>query len=83
MAWQNKLPDPFPIPQFRACTQEKLDNGMYLSNDRTYMVRVLATMLLAHVARPSKKDCAHVAMAFVQKYPFLDEHVSISYHLYL
>ena len=80
---QRELPDPFPIPHFRDHTQKKLENKQFDSDDRKYMVRVLATMLLAHVSRPTMKECEHVARALVQKYPFLDEYVSIKLLLVL
>ena len=40
------------------------------------MVRVLATMILAHISKASTTDCDHVAKALIQKYPFLKEYVS-------
>lgn len=46
-------------------------------DDRRYMVRVLATMLLSHISRPSMKDCELVAKALIQKFPFLEEYVCV------
>ena len=39
------------------------------------MVRILATILLSHVSRPSMKDCELVAKDLVHKFPFLEEYV--------
>ena len=40
------------------------------------MVRTLATMLLAHIPKPSKRDCEHIAKSLVRKHSFLKEYVS-------
>ena len=65
------------MPLFRESTEENLANKIYYPDDRKYMVRVLATMILAHVRRASVDDCYHVAKALVHKLPFLKEYVSL------
>ena len=70
-----KVPDPFPIPVFRAHTQHSLDKKKLADDDRKYIVRVLATMLCTYIPRPAKKHCEIVAKSLVKKYEFLKEHV--------
>lgn len=55
---------------FKKTTQDNLDQKKYDT------VRVLSTLLLTHVPRPSMKDCEVVAKFLVLKYSFLKEHVS-------
>ena len=69
----NKLPDPFIIPRFRKTTKQNLAKKLFYADDRKYMVRVLATMILLQLPT---NDCDHVAKALVRKYPFLKEYVS-------
>ena len=47
----------------------------YTIDDRKYMVRVLATMILTHIENASMEDCAEVSKALVLKYPFLGDYV--------
>ena len=63
---------------FKKATQDNLDRKKYDTSDRTYMVRVLSTLLLTHVPRPSMKDCEVVAKFLVLKYAFLKEHVRLA-----
>ena len=70
------LPDPFPIPIFRRGTEEALKNKKFDLDDRRYMVRVLATMLLTYVQHASMRDCEVVAKSLIRKYPFLGDFVS-------
>ena len=79
---QCQIPNPFPIPAFKKSTQDTLDARKYDSSDRTYMVHVLATLLLTHVESPSKKDCGIVAKSLVLKYPFLKLHVRVDIELF-
>lgn len=72
-----KVPNPFPIPIFRAHTQQNLDAKKLADDDRKYIVRVLATMLCTYVPRPSMKHCEIVAKSLVLKYAFLKEYVSL------
>jgi len=53
-----------------------LEDKKYTTDDRKYMVRVLATMLLASVEKATMGDCATVAQALTAKYPFLGDYVS-------
>ena len=79
----SKIPDPFPIPEFRDVTQSHLEKRTFDSSDRTYIVRVLATVLLTYVKRPSMKDCEKVAKSLLLKYAFLKEHVGATLILIL
>ena len=72
-----KLPDPFIVPVFREATEENLKNKIFYPDDRKFIVRVLATMILATGSRATTSDCDHVAKALVRKFPFLKEYVSI------
>uniref|UniRef100_A0A1X7SLK8 Uncharacterized protein n=1 Tax=Amphimedon queenslandica TaxID=400682 RepID=A0A1X7SLK8_AMPQE len=72
----DKVPDPFPIPQFCDETQKNLDIGKFTEQDKNYMVRTLATMLCTFVTRPKTADCEIPAKALVAKYPFLKSVVS-------
>lgn len=65
------IPEPFPIPEFREDTQQRLDIGRFTQDDRLYMVRTLACMLCVFKPRPSTRDCEIVAQSLVNKYPFL------------
>ena len=67
---------------FKKTTQENLYNKTFDSSDRTYIVRVLSTLLLTHVSRPSMKDCEIVAKSLVLKYSFFKEHVRFYSDLY-
>lgn len=64
------------MPLFRQSTEENLANEIFYPDDRKYMVRVLATMILTHTSKASVSDCEYVAKALVQKFPFLKEYVS-------
>ena len=57
VVFNSKLPDPFSVLQFRETTEDHLSKKQFASDDRCYMVRVLATMLLSHITRPSMRDC--------------------------
>ena len=65
------------MPLFRQATEEHLSRKVFYPDDRRYMVRVLATMILSHVSKASVSDSEHVAKALVQKFPFLKEYVSM------
>ena len=75
------LPDPFPIPMFKMDVEQSLSEKKLCADDRKYIVRVLATVLLTHVQRPSKRQCEVVAKSVVRKFPFLKEYVSIPKHV--
>ena len=77
MTQVEKCPDPFPIPRFKADTEEQLQNCRFGDPDRRYIVRVLATMLCTYVQRPSSHDCEIVAKSLVCKHPFLKEYVRL------
>lgn len=79
-----KCPDPFPIPRFRADTEQNLAQRKLADDDRRYMVRVLATVLCTYVQKPSVHDCEIVSKSLVAKFQFLKEYVSIltNYTLY-
>ncbi len=68
-----RLPVPFPIPMFRHSTEENLTKHRLLSEDRKYMVQVLATVLMTYVQKPSKYQCSLVAKSLLQKLTFLKE----------
>lgn len=68
----------FPIPVFRPSTEENLANKKIADDDRKYIVRVLATMLLSYVQRPRMDDCDIVARSLLRKFSFLKESVSES-----
>ena len=71
------LPDPFPIPMFKIDVEKSLCEKKLCADDRKYIVRVLATVLLTHVQRPSKRQCEVVAKSLLNKFPFLKEYVSL------
>lgn len=71
------LPDPFPVPMLKEEVEKSLIEKKLCGDDRKYIVRVLATVLLTHVQKPSKKHCEVVAKALVRKFPFLKEYVSM------
>ncbi|XP_065890195.1 uncharacterized protein [Dysidea avara] len=79
----NSLPDPFPIPVFRQTTEQNLVKKDLYPDDRRYMVRVLSTMILAHVSKASVHDCEQVGKALVQKFPFLKEYHSWAQFMYV
>lgn len=70
------VPNPFPIPAFREATEKNLADGRVPPDDRKYIVRTLATMLLTYIQRPSMNDCGIVAQSLLCKYSFLKESVS-------
>lgn len=72
-----QVPDPFPIPTFKEEVEISLGKKKVCTDDRKYIVRVLATVLLTHVQKPSMRQCEIVAKALVRKFPFLKEHVSV------
>ena len=57
-------------------TEQNLIKKLFYQDDRKYMVRVLATMILSQLPKASTNDCDHVAKALIRKYPFLKEYVS-------
>ena len=57
--------------------EKSLSEKKLCADDRKYIVRVLATVLLTHVQRPSKRQCEVVAKSLVRKFPFLKEYVSM------
>ena len=57
-ARQLALPDPFPMPMLKIDVEESLSD---CADDRKYIVRVLATVLLTHVQKPPKRQCEIVA----------------------
>ena len=59
------------MPLFRQATEEHLNNKIFYPDDRHYMVRVLATMILPYVSKATVLDCEHVAKALVWKFSFL------------
>lgn len=67
------LPDPFVIPDFRHATENNLEREVLKDDDRCYMVRTLATLLMSHIPSPSKNDCMIVSRAVHKKFPFLKE----------
>lgn len=71
------LPDPFPVPMLKEEVEKSLTEKKLCADDRKYIVRVLATVLLTHVQKPSKRHCEVVAKALVRKFPFLKEYVSV------
>ena len=62
--------------QFRERTDRNLKQKRLTEDDRKYIVRTLATMLLVHIQKPSKNDCVHVAKSLVRNHFFLKEYVS-------
>ena len=60
----------------RESTEENLKNKIFYPDDRKFIVRVLATMMLATGSRATTSDCDRVAKALVRKFPFLKEYVS-------
>ena len=48
------LPDPFPVPMMKEEVEQSLSKKKLCADDRKYMVRVLATVLLTHIQKPSK-----------------------------
>lgn len=82
----------FSIPEFRPSTYSNLQQEILLDKDRKYIVRVLATILMSYVSRPTLGDCAVAAKALVAKHPHLGDtgskpHVSviclITYYIYI
>ena len=73
-----KVPDPFPVPMLKEDVEKSLSQKKLCADDRKYIVRVLATVLLTHVQKPSMRQCEVVAKALVRKFPFLKEYVSIA-----
>ena len=67
----DQLPNPFPIPKFRASTEKNLHLKILTDADRKYVVQTLATMLMTHIQRPSLQHCGIVARALVKMYTFL------------
>ena len=65
------LPNPFPIPNFRASTEANLTNEILTESDRKYIVQTLAVMLMSYVQKPSLGDCEIVSEALHMKYTFL------------
>ena len=59
------------MPIFRHETQKNLRAEILTEQDRRYIVRTLATMLLASIPCPTMSDCAIPAKTIVQTYPFL------------
>lgn len=72
-----KLPDPFSVPVFRESTEENLKNKNFYPNNRKFIVRVLAFMILTTGSHATTSDCDHVAKALVRKFPLLKKYVSI------
>ncbi len=58
---------------FRHSTEENLSKYRLLTEDRIYMVQVLATVLMTYVQRPSKYQCSLVAKSLLRKLTFLQE----------
>lgn len=71
--FQEKLPEPFPIPLFRKSTEDNLAKKLLLDGDRKYIVQTLATVLMTHKQRPSLSDCGAVAKSLVKKFSFLSD----------
>jgi hypothetical protein len=71
-----ELPNPFPIPLFRASTETNLLNEVLTDGDRKYMVQTLTVMLMSMVQRPSLRHCLIVSQAVHKKYPFLGDETS-------
>lgn len=63
----------FHVPIFRAATEKSLKESIISDQDRKYIVRTLATILMSHVPSPKMSDCAIAAKALVAKYPFLGD----------
>ena len=61
----------FHVPVFRAATEKNLKESIVSDQDRKYIVRTLATILMSHVPSPKLSDCAIAAKPLVAKYPFL------------
>ena len=74
------MPDPFPIPMLKMDVEKSLSEKKLCADDRKYIVHVLATVLLTHVQRPSKRQCEVVARSLLRKFPFLKEYVSVHTH---
>ena len=66
-----KQSDGFKLPIFRPETQKNLEASRITERDRCYIVRTLATMLLATNPQPHLSDCSVPAKALVDAYPFL------------
>ena len=64
------------MPMLKIDVEESLSDRKLCADDRKYTVRVLATVLLTHVQKPSKRQCEIVAKSLVRKFPFLKEYVS-------
>jgi len=62
---------------FKEEVETSLSHRKLCDDDRKYVVRVLATVLLTHIQRPSMRHCEVVAKALVRKFPFLKEYVSV------
>ena len=63
----------FHVPVFRSATEKNLKESISTDQDRKYIVRTLATILMSHVPSPKMGDCAIAAKALVAKYPFLGD----------
>ena len=61
---------------FKMDVEKSLSEKKLCADDRKYIVWVLATVLLTHIQRPSKRQCEVVAKSLVRKFPFLKEYVS-------
>lgn len=57
--------------------EKSLSEKKLCADDRKYIVRVLATVLLTHIQRPSKRQCEVVAKSLIRKFAFLKEYVSV------
>ena len=62
---------------FKEEVETSLSHRKLCDDDRKYIVRVLATVLLTYIQKPSMRQCEVVAKALVRKFPFLKEYVSI------
>ncbi len=71
--FQINLPIPFPIPKFRASTEENLRKSHRIDTDRKYMVQTLGTMLMTYIQKPSLNHCRIIAKVLISKYPFLKD----------
>lgn len=61
---------------FKMDVEKSMSEKKLCADDRKYIVRVLATVLLTHIQRPSKRHCEVVAKSLIRKFPFLKEYVS-------
>ena len=71
---EQKLPDPFPLPQnYRYDVEIALKSGEMTRETTSAFLSAVANAMLAYKKRPTAEEYVRISMDIIRKYPFLKD----------